>query len=177
MRASCFPPLGPSSERPEALSTALSAKPGVRSFSSSRPVSPCSSLRSQRFRGTGPAAERSGPGPAAIRRWTDPSRSGSKAPRGFGWRAQSRRRATCGRRLPLLRHGRAQHGPPKPKLVPHPQQALLRSRGGASLLRSRSTWRPSSQEFCNSTSNPLRCCLHLVVFDMQVSPLPPCPTL
>ena len=71
-----------------------------------------------------------------------------------------------------LCHGRAHRGPLGPQLVPHPQQGLPRSRSNAELLRSRSSWRPSSRELGNSASNPLRCCLHLVAFDMQVSPCP-----
>ena len=170
MRLSCFSPLGPSSERPGALSAPLSAKPCVRSFSSSRPASPCPSLRPRRIRGTGPAAEPSSPGPATMMWWTGPIRSGSKVPA---------IRPACSisptshlRQTPPTAPPRT--GPPRPagpQLVPHPQQALPRSRSGATLLRSRSTCRPSSREFGNSTSNPLRCCLHLVVFDMQVSPL------
>ena len=132
MRVSCFPSPGPSSERPGALPAALSAKPRVRSFSSSRSVTSCSSWRPRHIRGTGPAAERSGPGSATVPWSTGPSRSGSKAP-GF--------RPTCS--ISPTSHLRQTPPTPPPRKGPQRPAGAAASSSPSTGASEELEWRPA----------------------------------
>lgn len=70
---------------------------------------------------------------------------------------------------PTPRHGRARcAGRGRARFLA--LNMRLRGAGAAAkFFRSRSTWRPASQNFGNSASNPLRRCLDLAVSDMGVT--------